>query len=298
LQQLIEKAIASASSSTITIEPTVQQAAIKSVDTATPIVQAKQFFSLSLNLTYEGRTFKPGQSDIGQWIVFDTVTENKKQTLIPRIDESKVRDYVLRVAASINKSPVNRKVKIENGVSKEERSGQEGLVVDDAAVTLAIMKAVREKQNTLMAAIPTKPVAYKTEYNRVVTLDYGRYIEINLSRQRMWVYQDKQVIFETPITSGATGAGFPTVQGLFSIYSKATNRNLNGYAIGYNYNVFVKYWMPFSGNFGMHDASWRSAFGGSDYYYGGSHGCVNMPEHAAAFLYGWAPVGTPVWVHS
>ena len=29
----------------------------------------------------------------------------------------------------------------------------------------------------------------------------------------------------------------------------------------------------------------------------GSHGCVNLPVDMAAFLYGWAPLGTPVWVH-
>jgi lipoprotein-anchoring transpeptidase ErfK/SrfK len=171
------------------------------------------------------------------------------------------------------------------------------LVVDDGHVTEAVADAVGQLK-AVTVAIPTKPIAFKTQYNRIITLDYGKYIEVNLSRQHMWVYQDHQVIFDSPITSGATGAGFPTVQGLFSIYAKQTDRNLNGYAIGYNYNVFVKYWMPFYGNYGLHDASWRSSFGGSDYYYGGSHGCVNMPESSAAFLYGWADVGTPVWVHS
>ncbi|HSW71001.1 MAG TPA: L,D-transpeptidase, partial [Gammaproteobacteria bacterium] len=125
-----------------------------------------------------------------------------------------------------------------------------------------------------------------------------KYIEVNLSSQHLWAYQDHQVAFDSPVTSGATGYGFPTVTGLFSIYSKQTNRYLDGRPLGYNYNVFVQYWMPFYADYGFHDASWRNgSFGGQDYYYDGSHGCVNLPTATAAWLYNWAPVGTPVWVH-
>src|SRR6185436_1714675 len=118
--------------------------------------------------------------------------------------------------------------------------------------------------------------------------------EINLNRQRLWVWQDHNVIFESPITSGATGAGFGTVTGLFSIYYKTTNTHLRGQG----YDVAVDYWMPFYLGYGLHDASWRHGrFGGQDYWYGGSHGCVNLPDATAEFIYGWADVGTPVWVH-
>ena len=146
-------------------------------------------------------------------------------------------------------------------------------------------------------AVPTSVVAFKTLFNNTIELS-GRYLEVNLSLQHLWAYDDGNVVFDSPITSGATGAGFPTVQGLFSIYSKEQNRYLNGRPLGYNYNVFVKYWMPFHQDYGLHDASWRSTYGGPDYYYNGSHGCVNLPEATAAWIYGWTVIGTPVWVHS
>jgi lipoprotein-anchoring transpeptidase ErfK/SrfK len=89
-----------------------------------------------------------------------------------------------------------------------------------------------------------------------------------------------------------------TVTGLFSIYYKTTNTHLVGYQYGWNYDVPVKYWMPFYQGYGLHDAVWRhGSFGGQDYYYGGSHGCVNLPDATAEFIYNWAAVGTPVWVH-
>ena len=54
---------------------------------------------------------------------------------------------------------------------------------------------------------------------------------------------------------------------------------------GEDYATPVKYWMPFAGDVGMHDASWRSSFGGSIYKTGGSHGCINMPPSAAKTVY-------------
>ena len=43
--------------------------------------------------------------------------------------------------------------------------------------------------------------------------------------------------------------------------------------------------MPFNGGIGLHDASWRSSFGGSIYKTNGSHGCVNMPYSVAEAIY-------------
>ena len=47
----------------------------------------------------------------------------------------------------------------------------------------------------------------------------------------------------------------------------------------------MKYWMPFNGGIGLHDASWRSKFGGEIYKNSGSHGCVNLPRSVAETIY-------------
>jgi lipoprotein-anchoring transpeptidase ErfK/SrfK len=52
--------------------------------------------------------------------------------------------------------------------------------------------------------------------------------------------------------------------------------------------------MPFHGNFGMHDATWRSEFGGDIYLTNGSHGCLNLPLDKAAELYNYLYTGYPV----
>ncbi len=264
-------------------------------DTARAAAEAaKRVMGTKIELAYQDKRFAPSTAQIGEWIIF----KKEAGRLVPEIDPGKLKAYIgSNVSSSVNVAPTNKQINVLNGQVKSEEGGVDGLAVNEADLA-AKMNAALIASTALSVEVPTAKVVFKTVYNRTISLDTGRYIEINLATQRLWAYQDYQLVHEAPITSGATGAGYPTVQGLFSIYSKEPNRYLNGFALGYNYNVFVKYWMPFTGNYGLHDASWRSSFGGGDYYYNGSHGCVNLPEATAAWLFGWAEIGTPVWVHS
>jgi Uncharacterized protein conserved in bacteria len=67
----------------------------------------------------------------------------------------------------------------------------------------------------------------------------------------------------------------------------------------------VNYVLMYDGLIYLHDATWRSVFGpGTQYPHNdpkfgredGSHGCINLPLSAAAWLYNWAPIGTTVRV--
>jgi lipoprotein-anchoring transpeptidase ErfK/SrfK len=297
VQQALHRQITTVNTVPIVLTPSTQVARIKAADVTPAIEQTKQLLATPVSITYKGQIFKPSAAQLDDWVSYDKSATTEAAGLKPKVNADGIKHYLQSVALKVNVNPINRKVKIQDGVTSEERAGVKGLQLEQEALAAAIVKAVTSGQPLTIEAT-TKEVPFQTETNKIITLNYGKYIEINLKKQHLWVYQDKQVIFESPITSGATGAGYPTVQGLFSVQAKQTNRNLNGYAIGYNYNVFVKYWMPFFGNYGLHDATWRSSFGGQDYYYGGSHGCVNLPDATAAFLFGWADVGTPVWVHS
>jgi lipoprotein-anchoring transpeptidase ErfK/SrfK len=55
--------------------------------------------------------------------------------------------------------------------------------------------------------------------------------------------------------------------------------------------------MPFNGNIGMHDAPWRSSFGGNIYKTNGSHGCINLPPKSAETIFGYVKSGFPVIVY-
>ncbi len=66
---------------------------------------------------------------------------------------------------------------------------------------------------------------------------------------------------------------------------------------GQDYNSEVSFWLPFNGDVGIHDASWRSEFGGSIYKTRGSHGCVNTPYSAMKTIYENVKIGYPVVVY-
>lgn len=116
------------------------------------------------------------------------------------------------------------------------------------------------------------------------------YIEIDMTAQMMYYYEDGELLVETEVVTGNTGKRMGTPEGINYVYKKQRNRILRGEG----YASPVKYWMPVKGNIGIHDANWRSKFGGTIYQKNGSHGCINTPTDKMATLYELVEVGTPV----
>ncbi|MBE5917222.1 MAG: hypothetical protein E7273_10325 [Pseudobutyrivibrio ruminis] len=123
--------------------------------------------------------------------------------------------------------------------------------------------------------------------------DYGNsYVEVNLTEQHVYVYKDGEMVFDTPCVSGKISANHGTHTGVYPIAYKQKDATLKGD----NYESHVNYWMPFNMGEGLHDATWRSSFGGTIYKTGGSHGCVNLPLSAAESIYNIVEAGWPVIV--
>ncbi len=121
--------------------------------------------------------------------------------------------------------------------------------------------------------------------------DFGdSYVEINMITQHVFLYVDGELVTETDCVTGKVSNGNSTPEGIYPLAWKQKNRVLRGPG----YASFVNFWMPFNGGVGMHDASWRSTFGGTIYKYSGSHGCVNMPYAAAQTIYEHIEAGFPV----
>lgn len=117
-------------------------------------------------------------------------------------------------------------------------------------------------------------------------------IDIYISQQKLYYYEYGQVVLSSDVVTGINNG---TPRGHYSIVSKARNVTLKGA----DYESFVNYWIGFIGSsYGMHDASWRSSFGGTIYKTNGSHGCVNMPYYKVQSLYNMVSIGTPVNVYS
>ena len=118
----------------------------------------------------------------------------------------------------------------------------------------------------------------------------GTYIEVDMGQQMMYYYEDGVQQLATPVVTGNTSRRMGTPSGVNYVYMKQQNRTLRGA----DYASHVDFWMPVKGNIGIHDASWRSEYGGTIYQTNGSHGCINTPRDMMALLYDRAEVGTPV----
>lgn len=116
------------------------------------------------------------------------------------------------------------------------------------------------------------------------------YIEIDYTNQRMWFYKDGVLLVDTYVVTGNSSKGMDSPTGIYCIYNREQNATLKGE----DYETPVNYWMPFYGGVGIHDATWRSSFGGEIYKTGGSHGCINTPLENAAIIYENVSIGTPV----
>ncbi len=114
----------------------------------------------------------------------------------------------------------------------------------------------------------------------------GRRFLVVLSQQRLYAYDNDQMVRTTLISSGIPQ--YPTVTGTFSIYLRYTSARM----IGPGYDLpNVPYVMYFYKSYGLHGTYWHNNFG-----HPMSHGCVNMPTSEAEWAFNWSTFGTPVIV--
>lgn len=116
----------------------------------------------------------------------------------------------------------------------------------------------------------------------------GNYVEIDLTAQRLWVYKDYECKLYTPIVTGNLSEDWETPNGVYKVYQRIYPTRPS--------RVF-RYWMPFLGAYGLHDANWRSEFRSDEYLFEGSHGCVNIPPKNFLVVYEHVSVGTPVIIY-
>lgn len=121
-----------------------------------------------------------------------------------------------------------------------------------------------------------------------LSTDGAKWIDVDLTRQRLTAYQGNTPVFEATVSTGLPNT--PTVVGQFRIYWKLTATNM----IGPGYNLRdVPYTMYFHGGYALHGTYWHSNFGQPM-----SHGCVNLRTEDAEWLFEWADPSLPAGIGS
>ncbi len=117
--------------------------------------------------------------------------------------------------------------------------------------------------------------------------DAERWIRVDLSEQRVIAYEG-----DTPIRGFVISSGLPrtpTVTGEFRIKTKVRSQTMSGGTPGYGYYSLpnVQWVQYFYGEYAFHGTYWHNDFGRPK-----SHGCINMTNADARWLFDWAG---PVW---
>ena len=219
-------------------------------------------------ISYAGGSVLNGER-ISQWLGVD-----EEGNLI--LDEGGIRVFVDELAERYDTLGKPRIFKTTDSREVEIPAKKYGWQVDKEGEFQAIRASILAGEQ-----VEREPVFS----SRAVSLegnDFGNtYVEIDLGNQKLYYYVDGQLTLTSDIVSGALWGGRKTPPGLYKVNYKAKNVVLRGP----DYAAPVRYWMPFNGGIGMHDANWRSSFGGGIYKSGGSHGCINMPSSSAKALY-------------
>ncbi len=127
----------------------------------------------------------------------------------------------------------------------------------------------------------------------------NKYIEVDLTSQKTYAYENGQKVKEYTISSGTWGR---TPNGIFKIWIKIRSQKMSGgsEATGdYYYLPNVPYILffyndkyPKQKGYSFHGAYWHNNFGVPM-----SHGCINMKIADAADLFNWAEVGTEIKIY-
>jgi hypothetical protein len=162
-------------------------------------------------------------------------------------------------------------------------------------------RVVRAPSKTMTAGVISVRAALQTDNYCEGNPGDGKLLLISISLQHLWACDGTKIVNQSPVTTGTTvitnGVDDNTPVGTWRIRAKETDTPLTGCDANGCWDDLVRYWMPFDGEVGLHDASWQTfPFGASNYHTDGSHGCIQLPTALAAWIYNWAPVGTTVTI--
>lgn len=215
---------------------------------------------------------------ISQWL---SVNENLEVV----INETAVTEYVLGMSKKYDTVGVTRNFKTSTGKVVEVKGGIYGWKINPYAETKAVLETIK-----LGIAVEREPIYGQKAVSRDKNDIGNTYVEINITRQHLWFYKNGRLITQGAVVTGNPNRGNSTKLGTYMLNYKQKGSTLRGH----NYEAEVTYWMPFFGNIGIHDASWRYSFGGEIYKRNGTHGCVNAPLYLAKTIFENIEEGTPI----
>ena len=242
----------------------------------------------------DGKKYELSADTLHNWLVQD---KNGKYVKDEEVWNQNIENFVTdKLCALADTTGKTRKFKpTEKETEISVKGGNYGYQINKEE---EIAKLKEELAN--QESITRTPCYAKTEISTEDNTLGKSYVEIDLTRQKVWVYVNGKLKVETDCVTGCVKKKHDTPTGIYTLTYKEKDRILRGDKLPngkYSYQSHVDYWMPFNGGIGLHDASWRKKFGGDIYINSGSHGCINLPLEAAEKIYGIINKQMPIIVY-
>ncbi len=246
-----------------------------------------------VSLTVGTQTIPVHSDTIKSWL---QITSNKNKTeYYIHVNEAAINPSLSKLANRFVKAPINQLTANEDGVNRVVAGGRNGTALSDPNIlkvqSQQLAKTVMDGKgmqfNTPLVAVP---------FQSVTPAAYPKALIADISTKKMWAYQNGQQVNSWLISAGKPST--PTPVGQFKIYAKFTVQDMKGTnPDGTPYfQPHVRWISYFYQGSAVHGVYWhdRSWFGVNN----SSHGCIGLPEDEAQWVFNWAPIGTPVIVHT
>ena len=257
--------------------------------------QANAGLGLSITINNgDATTYKIPAATIASWTV--TTADPAKGTIAVSYNKQAISDYMNgELGNHLNQTKTNQVdlVDTSGNVIMTKTKGVNGVAIKDTATVADQVYSALSANRSATLTVASDVTKFDTEQQKVTWK-----IVVDRSKQTATVYNNDQVVQTFNVCTGKTGK-HETTPGNYFIYLKYQVQDMRGTNDdGSQYlSKGVKWVSYFNGGQGFHTAGWNAAgIASGDPTGHGSHGCVNMNEADAKWIYDNCPDGTLVQV--
>lgn len=272
----------------VTLGTVASSPAITSQTLASLKNQAEMLINAPIALVYEDKTYQPSAVEKAKWL---TVLTNEGKSSI-ELNDAAIKTYLTAIAKDFEVPTKDKKINASDNSIVQE--GQQGKYLEKDKAVADIKLAFKTPGSVTLTT-------YTQDYKEVKVFPAegidpskypGKYIDVDLTRQKLCRIQDNNVIDCFIVSSGKPS--MPTPVGTRYIDSK------NPKQWSAKYGLWMPWWQSLGGGYGIHELPiWPSGYQEGANHLGTpvSHGCVRLGPGTAQLVYEWTEVGMPVYIH-
>jgi lipoprotein-anchoring transpeptidase ErfK/SrfK/uncharacterized protein YehS (DUF1456 family) len=262
--------------------------------------EAERIIQDPIVLTYNYKKYTASKEEIVSWL---SLQKNNYQGLQIAFNNDEINSYIETIAQKIDQKSAPKKIRSDNNEVVDE--GRDGFALDrDKALSdikniLIARQNQTETTNQIALEVTTTSREEQTIAPENLNVNGGtpglydsRYIEVDLSTQTMYLWEGSNQVASYTVSTGKWS--MPTPTGTRYIESKDER------AYSAKYDLYMPWWNSIGGGYGIHELpEWANGTKEGESHLGTpvSHGCIRLGVGAAEFVYNWAAVGTPVYIH-